>query len=40
MDTVEDVGDIRLWIDAIQLGGHNYGHGAGECPGPGIGPCK
>jgi hypothetical protein len=29
MYTVEDDGEIRLWIDAIQLGGLNDGHSAG-----------
>jgi len=40
MDTVEDVGEIRLWIDAVQLGGLDDGHGSGQGFGTGVCPCK
>ena len=40
MDAVENVSEVGLWVDAIQLGGFNYGHGTRECLGTGVGPCK
>jgi hypothetical protein len=40
MDTVENVGETGLWIDAVQLGGLDDGHGAGACLGAGVCPCK
>jgi len=38
MDAVEDVSEIGLWVEAVQLGGFNDRHGAGECFRTGVGP--
>ena len=38
MDAVEDVSEIGLWVQVVQLGGFNDGHGAGECFRTGVGP--
>ena len=40
MDALKDVGKIGLRIEAVQLGGFNNGHGARECLGTGVCPCK
>lgn len=40
MDAVEDVSEIGLRIEAVEFGGLDDGHGAGQGFRTGIGPCK
>ena len=38
VDAAQDVGQIGLRVEAVNLGGFNRRHGAGQCFGAGIGP--